>query len=81
MSETSRRQGARYVTVRDNYVCESIVVTVKLPKSVVDQIDALVSQGTFLNRSDAIREAVRRLLTHLKDLDAYRYARAIPSVR
>jgi Predicted transcriptional regulators containing the CopG/Arc/MetJ DNA-binding domain and a metal-binding domain len=37
-------------------------VTVKLPESLLDAIDELVRQGKYMNRSDVIRHAVRRLL-------------------
>jgi len=38
------------------------IVTIKLPESLLDAIDELVRQGKYMNRSDVIRHAVRRLL-------------------
>ena len=38
------------------------IVTVKLPEPYIDGIDRLVESGRYMNRSDAIRAAVRELL-------------------
>lgn len=39
------------------------VVSVKLPERLIDGIDQLVKGGLYTSRSDAIRTAVRDLLT------------------
>ena len=38
------------------------IVTVRLPKAIVDKIDEMISKGIFINRSDAMRAAARVLL-------------------
>jgi len=43
---------------------ESTVV--RIPVTLLRQLDELVELGLFENRSDAIREAVRRLLIHYR---------------
>ena len=52
-----------YVVRRRGYVARTRVVSVKLPVSVIEQVDGLVSRGFYQNRSDVIREAIRRLLS------------------
>ncbi|MCS4540729.1 MAG: ribbon-helix-helix domain-containing protein [Euryarchaeota archaeon] len=39
-----------------------IIVTVRLPKAIVDRIDDMIDKGVFMNRSDAMRAAARGLL-------------------
>lgn len=36
-------------------------VTVRLPPALEDKVDMLVGQGRYMNRSAAIRDAVRQL--------------------
>lgn len=50
------------VTKRCGYVSATKVVSVKLPVTIIDQVDQLISKGYFQNRSDVIREAIRRLV-------------------
>ncbi|MEM4455549.1 MAG: ribbon-helix-helix domain-containing protein [Thermofilaceae archaeon] len=38
------------------------VITARVPAGVVEAIDALIERGYFQNRSDAFREALRRLV-------------------
>jgi hypothetical protein len=40
----------------------SIPVTAHIPVTIVERIDTLIEKGLFENRSDFVREAVRRLL-------------------
>ncbi len=41
---------------------ETTIVQARLPKKLVKQIDTLVNNGSYLNRSDAIRQSLRGLL-------------------
>jgi len=43
-----------------------MAIPVKLPKIVVKQLDELVKEGRFQNRSDALRFAARLLLLYEK---------------
>ena len=36
------------------------VIQVRLPKGIIEQIDSLVKKGLYSNRSDVVRESVRR---------------------
>lgn len=38
------------------------LLTVKVPEHYLEAIDELVKQGIYYNRSDAVRDAIRRLL-------------------
>jgi len=40
----------------------NVSVTIRLPKTVVEQIDALVAQGYYPSRSEFVREAIRKHL-------------------
>jgi len=42
-----------------------ILVTLHVPKPLLDMIDDLVRRGIYPNRSEAIRDAIRLLLAHL----------------
>ena len=39
-----------------------VVAQVRLPSGLVKQVDALVEQGMYANKSDAIRDAIRRFM-------------------
>lgn len=39
-----------------------VVAQVRLPAGLVKQVDALVKQGMYANKSDAIRDAIRRFM-------------------
>ncbi len=39
-----------------------VVAQVRLPSGLVKQVDALVEQGLYANKSDAIRDAIRRFM-------------------
>lgn len=38
------------------------IAQVRLPKGLVKQVDQLVSQGLYTNKSDVLRDAIRRLI-------------------
>lgn len=63
------RRGSYYVTVRDGYSCVARVISVKLPVRLLQGVDRLIEEGYFQNRSDAFREAVRRLLVTYRDAE------------
>ena len=45
------------------YKCMTMqVAQVRLPKAIVKQIGQLVDQGLYTNKSDVLRDAVRRLV-------------------
>jgi len=43
-------------------------VTIKLPKELVDEIDALQGKFGFRSRGEVVKEAVRRLLDHYRNV-------------
>jgi Arc/MetJ-type ribon-helix-helix transcriptional regulator len=43
------------------------LISFHLPKPLLDIIDNLVRQGVYPSRSEAIRDAIRLLLEHLRD--------------
>jgi Arc/MetJ-type ribon-helix-helix transcriptional regulator len=45
----------------------SIQLAVKLSESMVDEIDRLVREGRFANRTDAVRAALDRMLAELRE--------------
>jgi len=51
---------------RVKYRVKSIVMSIKMPLSLVEEIDKMVERGLYQNRSDFVREAVRRLITEYK---------------
>jgi len=42
--------------------------TIRLPDELVNQLDNLVIRGIFSSRSEAIREGIRLLLNHYKEV-------------
>lgn len=63
----SKKMGSTYVTVKrrnDGREIEtvSVVFTVKVPQALMLKVDELIARGFFLNRSDAVREALRKLI-------------------
>jgi hypothetical protein len=60
------RRGSVYITRREEYTAVTRVVSVKLPVGLVDALDELIEEGFFQNRSDVIREAVRRLIVEYR---------------
>lgn len=56
----------------DNSRCNNSRVSVRLPEEYIKQIDALVEQGRYPNRSEAIRDGVREIvdLSAMGDSDA-----------
>ena len=59
-----------YVTRRGGYEARTQVVSVKLPVSVLAEIDELINRGYFQSRSDAIREAIRRMLSSYQNYNS-----------
>lgn len=62
-----------YETRRSSYVSTTKVVSVKLPIALIDKLDQLINAGYFQNRSDAIREAIRRLLSSYREYNPRRF--------
>ena len=62
MSLEHTEYGAVYITRRKDYTAVTKVISVKLPVRLIEVIDELIREGYFQNRSDAVREAVRRLI-------------------
>ncbi len=62
--------GGYYTTRRNGYVSTTKVVSVKLPVALITALDELISRGYFQNRSDAIREAIRRLLSNYQNYNS-----------
>jgi antitoxin ParD1/3/4 len=44
-----------------------VLISVHIPKPLLDVIDGLVRNGVYPNRSEAIRDAIRLLLMHFRD--------------
>jgi len=63
MEEKEGEERGYYTTKRNSYISKTKVVSVKLPVALITALDELINNGYFQNRSDAIREAIRRLLT------------------
>ncbi|NAZ25535.1 MAG: ribbon-helix-helix protein, CopG family [Thermofilum sp.] len=59
-----------YISKRGDYTSITKIVSVKLPVGLIDALDELIQRGYFQNRSDAIREAIRKLLTNYRELDS-----------
>ena len=58
-----------------------VQVCAHIPASVVERVDALVEMGLFRNRSDFIREAVRRPLIEYEKTLFRREPQPVPGVR
>jgi len=56
---------------------KGVGISVKLPPSLLEQMDKLVEAGIFGNRSDVIREAVRQLIIKYYSLDSERPVLAV----
>ncbi|MEZ0346671.1 MAG: ribbon-helix-helix domain-containing protein [Infirmifilum sp.] len=66
-----------YVTNRGDYTSVTKVISVKLPVGLIDALDQLIEKGYFQNRSDAIREAIRKILASYRDMDTSRLDRGL----
>jgi Arc/MetJ-type ribon-helix-helix transcriptional regulator len=44
-----------------------IQLAVKLPESIVEEVDRLIEAGRFANRTDAVRAALDRMLEELQE--------------
>ena len=73
MSSSRHRSTSFYETKRSTYVSTTKVVSVKLPIALIDKLDRLINAGYFQNRSDAIREAIRKLLSEYVDYNPRRF--------
>ncbi|RLE61455.1 MAG: hypothetical protein DRJ35_00505 [Thermoprotei archaeon] len=73
MSRNIGRTSSYYETRRSSYVSTTKVVSVKLPVALIDKLDQLINAGYFQNRSDAIREAIRRLLSNYREYNSRRF--------
>ena len=47
----------------------TINIAVKMPKALVDELDKLVLKDYFTSRTDAVREAIRRLVVEYKKME------------
>jgi len=77
MSGARSERGSVYVTKREDYTAVTRVISVKLPVGLIEVLDELIEKGYFQNRSDAIREAIRKLLASYRDLDAQKLSRGL----
>jgi len=59
--------GSLYITRRKNYTAITKVIAVKVPITVLRDIEELVEKGYYQNVSDFVREAIRRLLAEYKE--------------
>lgn len=60
---------------------ESEIISLRLPKHLVESLDILVAKGIYQNRADAIREGIRMIITKYYDaITDYRLRNAKPEV-
>jgi len=59
--------GSLYITRRKNYTAVTKVISVKLPVTVLRDVEELIEKGYYQNVSDFLREAARRLLVEYKE--------------
>ena len=53
----------KFYIVQLHYNCMTTVITqVRLPKGIVKEVDKLVTKGLYTNKSDVIRDAIRKLI-------------------
>jgi len=77
MTTRSDLSSSYYVTNRGDYTSVTKVISVKLPVGLIDALDQLIERGYFQNRSDAIREAIRKLLSTYREMDTARFDRGL----
>lgn len=77
MATPRQKRGSEYVTRREDYTAVTRVISVKLPVGLIEVLDELIEKGYFQNRSDAIREAIRKLLTGYRELDTQKFSRSL----
>jgi len=70
MTQRPEMSKSFYITERGDYTSITKIVSVKLPVGLIEALDELIQRGYFQNRSDAIREAIRKLLTNYRELDS-----------
>jgi len=57
---------------------ESITLPLRLPKKLIEEIDNMVKAGIYENRSEAIRDAIRKLIEFRKlMIEPYKYYRLL----
>jgi len=59
--------GSFYITKRKNYTAVAKIISVKLPVTILTEIEELIEKGYYQNVSDFLREAARRLLVEYKE--------------
>jgi len=69
ITTTLNRKITRVVRTQ-NYTSVSTIVSVHIPVQLLQRIDELIQKGYFQNRSDALREAIRRLV---RDYEVEKY--------
>ncbi|QOJ78505.1 type II toxin-antitoxin system ParD family antitoxin [Infirmifilum lucidum] len=77
MSSKNNLPSSYYITNRGDYTSVTKVISVKLPVGLIDALDQLIEKGYFQNRSDAIREAIRKLLSNYREMDTARFDRGL----
>ncbi len=77
MSSRNNLPSSYYITNRGDYTSVTKVISVKLPVGLIDALDQLIEKGYFQNRSDAIREAIRKLLSNYREMDTARFERGL----
>jgi len=60
---------------------DSEIISLRLPKQLVHNLDILVERGIYQNRADAIREGIRMVISRYYDaITDYRLRSARPEV-
>ena len=77
MAAQRQDRSSIYITRRDDYTAVTRVISVKLPVGLIEVLDELIERGYFQNRSDAIREAIRKLLASYRELDTQKFNRGL----
>ncbi len=77
MSSRNNLPSSYYITNRGDYTSVTKVISVKLPVGLIEALDQLIEKGYFQNRSDAIREAIRKLLSNYREMDTARFERGL----
>jgi len=54
--------------IAEEQMLRRIPVTIRLPRKVIEELDKLVAMGIYPSRSEAIRDAIRRLLIYYHSL-------------
>ncbi|MCI4408088.1 MAG: ribbon-helix-helix protein, CopG family [Thermofilum sp.] len=46
---------------------DAVIISVRIPKKLLEQMDKLIGQGLFQSRSDFLREAIRSYIIRLRE--------------